>query len=55
MTIKNYKMLCELLGQEVKSGKSKKYQLEDFARYFEWEKSGQKFIISDIYSLPFET
>lgn len=48
MTVKNYKMLCELLGQEVKSGKSKKYQLEDFARYFEWEKSGQKFIISDI-------
>ena len=32
MTVKNYKMLCELLGQEVKSGKSKKYQLEDFAR-----------------------
>lgn len=52
MTVKNYKMLCELLGQEVKSGKSKKYQLEDFARYFEWEKSGQKFIISDIYDTP---
>jgi hypothetical protein len=34
MTVKNYKLLCELLGQEVKSGKSKKYQLEEFARYF---------------------
>lgn len=52
MTVKNYKLLCELLGQEVKSGKSKKYQLEEFARYFEWEKSGQKFIISDIYDAP---
>ena len=52
MTVKNYKVLCELLGQDVKDGKSKKYQLEDFARYFDWEKSGQKFIISDIYDTP---
>lgn len=52
MTVKNYKVLCELLGQDVKDGKSKKYQLEDFARYFDWERSGQKFIISDIYDTP---
>lgn len=52
MTVKNYKVLCELLGQEVKDGKSKKYQLEDFSRYFDWEKSGQKFIITDIYDAP---
>ena len=52
MTVKNYKVLCQLLGQDVKDGKSKKYQLEDFARYFDWEKSGQKFIISDIYDTP---
>lgn len=52
MTVKNYKVLCELLGQEVKDGKSKKYQLEDFSRYFDWEKSGQKFIITDIYDTP---
>lgn len=35
MTIKNYKMLCELLEQEVKNGKSKKLQLEDWKRYFD--------------------
>lgn len=52
MTVKNYKVLCELLGQQVKSGKSRKYQLEDFNRYFEWEKSGQAFIITDIYDTP---
>lgn len=52
MVIKNYKELCNLLGQEVKSGKSKKLQLEDFKRYFDWEKSGQKFIITDIYDTP---
>lgn len=52
MTVKNYKVLCELLGQQVKSGKSRKYQLEDFNRYFEWEKSGQAFVITDVYDTP---
>lgn len=52
MRVKNYKVLCELLGQQVKSGKSRKYQLEDFNRYFEWEKSGQAFVITDIYDTP---
>jgi len=52
MTVKNYKMLCELLEQEVKNGKSKKLQLEDWKRYFDWEKSGQKFIITDVYDTP---
>lgn len=52
MTIKNYKVLCELLGQQEKSGKSRTYQLEDFKRYFDWEKSGQAFIITDIYDAP---
>ena len=54
MTVKNYKVLCKLLGQEVKDGKAKKYQLENFKRYFEWEKAGQKFIIIDIYDTPLE-
>ena len=54
MTVKNYKVLCDLLGQEIKDGKSKKYQLENFKRYFEWEKAGQKFIIMDIYDTPLE-
>ena len=52
MTVKNYKVLCELLGQQVKSGKSRKLQLEDFKRYFDWEKSGQAFVITDIYDTP---
>lgn len=52
MVVKNYKELCSLLSQEVKTGNSKKYQLEDFKCYFDWEKSGQKFIISDIYDTP---
>lgn len=52
MVIKNYKELCRLLNQEVKSGKAKRLQLEEFKRYFDFEKSGQKFIITDIYDTP---
>jgi len=52
MVIKNYKELCNILGQEIKDGKSKKLQLENFKRYFDFEKSGQKFIITDIYDTP---
>lgn len=52
MVVKNYKELCVLLNQEVKNGKSKKLQIEDFERYFDYEKAGQKFIITDIYDVP---
>ena len=41
-----------LLKQEVKGGKSKQLQLDDFKRYFDFEKAGQKFIITDIYDEP---
>ena len=27
-------------------------RLEEFKRYFDWEKSGQKFIVTDIYDTP---
>ena len=54
MVVKNYKILCHLLNQETKTGNSKKYQLENFKRYFEWKKVGQKFIIVDIHNPPLE-
>lgn len=50
--VKNYKELCALLGEEESAGNSRKAQLKEFARYFEWEKSGQKFLITDIYDTP---
>lgn len=50
--VKNYKELCALLGKEIKTGDSRNAQLKEFARYFEWEKSGHKFLITDIYNTP---
>ena len=53
MEVKNYKELCELLGIKVRNGTdSKKKQLEEFKRYFEWEKSGHSFKITKIYNKP---
>lgn len=52
--IKNYKILCELLKQPRKAGDAKKAQLKEFKRYFDWEKSGQKFIITDVYETPLD-
>lgn len=50
--VKNYKELCALLGEKEYAGNSRVAQLKEFARYFEWEKSGQKFLITDIYDIP---
>ena len=52
MIIKNYKELCNLFGEEAKTGKAKQLQLKNWKRYFDWEKDGQKFIITDIYDTP---
>lgn len=52
MTLKNYKLLCEILGEEEKTGKAKQLQMQNWKRYFDWEKDGQKFIITDIFDTP---
>lgn len=52
MIIKNYKEMCQLFGEEVKTGEAKKSQLKNWKRYFDWEKDGQKFVIVDIYDTP---
>jgi len=49
MIIANYKKLCELLGENVKTGTSKIAQLKEMNRYFEYHKSGNKYIIDEIY------
>ena len=55
MVVKNYKKMCNLLGDEVKvGGSSKQAQLGDWRCYFDWERSGQKYIITTIYEVPLE-
>lgn len=51
---KNYKVVCQVLSQEVKKGDSKKSQLKTWKQYFDWEMQGQKWIITEIYDKPRE-
>lgn len=55
MEVKNYKKMCEILGEDTKGGDSKKYQILNWQRYFAFEKKGQRFVITEIYDEPFPT
>lgn len=54
MTVKNYKVMCSLLNESVTNGSSKQCQLRRWKRYFDFEKQGQKFIITEMYETPKE-
>lgn len=51
---KNYKTMCEALGVNPKTGKSKQLQMQDWERYFKYSKDGHNFIINEIYASPTE-
>lgn len=54
MVVKNYKEMCNILGENYysASGKVKSNQLEKWQRFFSYENKGHKFIIKTIYSEP---
>lgn len=52
MIFKNYKELCRFCEDDVKTGNAKIYQLENYKRYFDWEKQGNKFVITEIKEAP---
>ena len=52
MVVRNYKELCQLLAQTPKTGNARKAQLRMWNRYFNWERSGKKYIITEIYDIP---
>ena len=52
LIVKNYKEMCKLLEQEPKTSNSKKAQLKEWERYFDFFKDGQKIVITKIYNSP---
>lgn len=56
LEIKNYRALCELVGEEPKTGNGKKAQLKEWERFFAVEKvkGSQKMIVTEIYERPKE-
>lgn len=52
MRIPNYRKLCELLGENVEAGNSKKAQLRKWEQFFSYQRDKNAFIITEIYSAP---
>lgn len=52
MVIKNYKELCNLLNMPILTSTSKQAQIKQLKCYMDFDKSGQKFIITDIFDAP---
>lgn len=52
-TFNSYKDLCEVLGEKVKTGNSKKAQLKHWENYFLWEREGNKYHIKTILNTLF--
>ncbi len=51
--IKNYKIMCELLDEEIKNGKSKTIQINNWKNYFDFDREGNKYIIKSIKDVNF--
>lgn len=49
---KNYKELCNFLGEKPSGGDGKKIQLGKWAEQFTWTKDGHKFIINKVHINP---
>ncbi len=47
----NYKALCEYMGQPVLSGNSKRAQVKEWKRYFDFSRDGQKIKIEKTYEI----
>jgi len=52
LEVKNYKVLCEILNEPEKKGKSRQLQLKDWSRYFDFIQEKQKFVIKEVYNKP---
>lgn len=53
-TYKNYKELCSILNEDIKCGKSKQIQLDNWKRYFDYERNKNSYVITNIREIPIE-
>ena len=47
--VKNYRAMCYLVNEPVKTGKAKQLQVKDWQRYIRWTKDGNKFVIDEVF------
>lgn len=55
MRVSNYRKLCDLLGESVEAGNSKKAQLRKWEQFFNYRKEKNAFIITEIFDTPKRT
>ena len=49
---RDYRALCETLGEKTKTGSSRNAQLRNWGRYFDYKRDGRTYIITKIYEEP---
>jgi hypothetical protein len=49
---KSYRQVCQVLGEPIKDGNSKRAQMKMWERCFLYERTGNKIIIKELYSNP---
>lgn len=54
MEFKSYRALCQHFNEPFKNGNAKKAQLKEWARYFDYRKDGNKFIITEVFDEPLD-
>lgn len=47
---KSYRDLCRFLEADILAGSSKNYQLEEWGKYFRWQRDKNRYIITQIFS-----
>ncbi len=54
---KSYRDLCRFLDADILGGSSKTYQLQEWGRYFKWQRDKHRYVITQIFEekqdLPF--
>lgn len=51
MIVPNYKAMCKLLNENETTGKSKMLQEERWKQFFNYTKSGHKYIVQEVFKL----
>lgn len=52
MRVPNYRKLCDLLGEPIEAGNSKKAQFRKWDQFFSYQREGNAFIITEIFDAP---
>lgn len=50
--VKGYEEMCQLFCEDIKKGRPRDRQIENWGRFIKWDRKGHKYIITEIYDSP---